>query len=155
MPLEIERKFLVHHELWNSLEKPKPILIKQAYISTDKTKTIRLRLKNEKAFLTLKGETRGISRTEFEYEIPAKEAEEMIFLFCDKKIEKKRYEITHAEKLWEVDVFEGENLGLIVAEIELKSEAEELIKPYWIANEVSSEAKYYNANLLEMPFYKW
>ena len=147
--LEIERKFLVNIDLWNEELKPKPIQIQQSYLSSDPNCTVRVRLKNKKAFLTIKSKTVGISRNEFEYEIPYFDAQAMIQALATKSIIKKRYEIVHETHTWEVDVFEGKLSGLIIAEIELKHENESFALPNWIEKEVSDDPQYYNSNLIE------
>lgn len=146
---EIERKFLVDLHKWEVLEKPTPQVIKQGYISTDVEKTVRVRTKNNLAFLTIKGKTEGISRAEFEYEIPLIDAEILLSDFCSKVLYKNRYEIVHAEKMWEIDVFEGKLAPLVLAEIELNSEDELFELPPWIGEEVSHDVNYYNSNLIK------
>lgn len=155
MGLEIERKYLVNKEKWNLVEKPKRNIIKQGYILTDPNKTIRVRLKNTKGYITIKGLSVGATRQEFEYEIPRNDAEQLLEKFSVSNLEKIRYEILYKGKLWEVDEFLGDNLGLIIAEIELNSESEIFELPNWIEKEVTSEQKYYNSNLSKNPFVKW
>jgi len=146
---EIERKFLVDKELWADLEKPTPVRIAQGYLSKDPEKTIRVRIKGNKGFLTIKGKTTGITRTEFEYEIPLTDAEELLKSFTDKALFKDRYEIPFAGNVWEVDVFFGKLGGLILAEIELNSEDQSFSKPSWVTADVSTDPAYYNSNLIE------
>lgn len=155
MGLEIERKFLVNHEKWAETEKPKVEFYRQGYMLTDPNKTIRVRATDTKGFLTIKGKTEGATRAEFEYEIPKEEAIQLLDMFAVSDLTKYRYKIVFAEKLWEVDVFLGENEGLIVAEIELSSEDETFDLPDWAAEEVTGEKKYYNSNLSTLPFKKW
>lgn len=147
--MEIERKFLLHQHLWDAVIKPSPKKIVQAYLVNTAEKTIRLRIKGDKGFITIKGPTKGISRSEFEYEIPLSDAEALILQFAEKVIDKDRYEITFEGKLWEVDVFHGKLEGLILAEIELESEDEDFSIPEWIAEEVSHDVEYFNARLVE------
>mgnify|MGYP006144745591 CR=1 FL=1 len=147
--MEIERKFLVNEELWNRAEKPEPKLIIQAYLHRSPEKTIRIRVKGDKGFLTIKGPTNGISREEFEYEIPLEDATQLIEQFADKVLSKKRYEIPMGEHVWEVDVFLDNLEGLIIAEIELNAEDELFLKPEWATEDVSHDAQYFNANLIE------
>ncbi len=147
--MEIERKFLVNEELWNRAEKPEPKLIIQAYLHRSPEKTIRIRVKGDKGFLTIKGPTNGISREEFEYEIPLEDATQLIEQFADKVLSKKRYEIPMGEHVWEVDVFLDNLEGLIIAEIELNAEDELFLKPEWTTEDVSHDAQYFNANLIE------
>lgn len=147
--MEIERKFLVDHKKWDALIKPEPNQIIQAYLLNTPEKTIRIRVKGDKGFITIKGKTIGISRSEFEYEIPLSDAKEMIELFAEKTIDKYRYEIQIEKHLWEVDVFQGNLEGLILAEIELDSEIEKFVKPDWVTVDVSLDEQYYNAKLIE------
>lgn len=145
---EIERKYLVDHELWNKLLKPQPKLISQGYILNSKEKTVRVRTKDEKAFLTIKGAQRGITRVEFEYEIPLAEAKILLDQFAEKILKKNRYEIEFQDHTWEVDVFQGKLDGLILAEIELMRENESFPLPPWITTEVTYDPNYLNANLI-------
>jgi CYTH domain-containing protein len=147
--MEIERKFLIHRQLWDAVIKPSPKKIVQAYLVSTAEKTIRIRIKGDKGFITIKGPTKGISRSEFEYEIPLIDAEALISQFAEKVINKERYEIYFDEKLWEIDVFHGKLEGLILAEIELESEDETFSVPEWIGKEVSHDVEYYNARLVE------
>ncbi len=147
--MEIERKFLVDKKLWNLVEKPQPKEIIQAYLLRSTEKTIRVRIKGDKGFLTIKGKTTGISRSEFEYEIPFEEAEQLISEFADKVILKNRYEIKVGNHLWEIDEFHGKLEGLLLAEIELSYEAEEFVLPMWAKTDVSTDENYYNSQLIE------
>ncbi|HEX2628179.1 MAG TPA: CYTH domain-containing protein [Chitinophagaceae bacterium] len=155
MAIEIERKFLVDKEKWQTLDKGECIFYKQGYITSEPAKTIRVRISSDKAFLTIKGNTTGASRAEFEYEIPVADANELFNNFCISSVAKNRYEISYAGKVWEVDEFLEENEGLLVAEIELESENELFDLPAWVNKEVTEESKYYNANLASHPFKKW
>ena len=146
--MEIERKFLVKKQLWEAFEKPSPNRIVQAYLLNSAEKTVRIRIKGTKGYLTIKGPTHGISRAEFEYEIPLKDADELISTFAEKVIEKFRYEISFKNHLWEVDVFTGKLDGLYLAEIELNSEEEHFELPEWVGEEVSTDPNYYNSNLI-------
>ena len=154
MPLEIERKFLVDNSDWK-LKIQREIPIKQGYLNSTPDRTVRVRIAGEKSWITIKGKTIHTSRKEFEYEIPLNEALELIQMCERPLIEKTRYEILENGKLWEIDVFDGENNGLIVAEIELKSESEKFTFPKWLGKEVSHENKYYNASLIKNPFQNW
>lgn len=153
MSVEIERKFLVDTTKLKDL--PNGTVIKQGYIPTENQVTVRVRLKGEKAFLTLKGKSEGISRTEFEYQVPMDEAEEMLGGFCGDRIEKTRYEIAFGSHTWELDIFEGLNKGLVIAEIELQNENEQFDLPEWVTDEVSDDMRYYNINLMKNPFTRW
>jgi adenylate cyclase len=155
MGQEIERKFLVNHNKWKQIIKPKGQLYRQGYLLTDPNKTIRVRYTEEKGYLTIKGRSLGITRPEFEYEIPLDEAKELLDKFAASELSKIRYLIEFENKKWEVDEFLGENKGLIVAEIELESETEVFHNPDWIATEVTGEDKYYNSNLTIQPFKNW
>ena len=155
MGLEIERKFLVHKEKWESLTKPKKDFYRQGYLFSDSNKTIRVRQTNDKGYITIKGSVIGLSRPEFEYEIPKADAEELLNQFSVSELIKVRYKILFKNKIWEVDEFLGDNLGLIVAEIELEQENEQFEMPDWIANEVTGIKKYYNSILAIFPFSKW
>ncbi|MFD2584645.1 CYTH domain-containing protein [Pedobacter vanadiisoli] len=155
MGKEIERKFLIDQQKWDNLGKPEGKLLRQGYLLTDKDKTIRVRATESKGFLTIKGQTIGATRSEYEYEIPVAEAIELLDNFSVSELSKTRYEITFKGKLWEVDVFLGDNKGLIVAEIELESEDETFDLPDWAGVEVTGEEKYYNANLTVRSFKDW
>ena len=131
MALEIERKYLIDLEKIGTLENG--VRIKQGYLSTNKDAVVRVRVKNDKAYLTIKGSTSGIARLEFEYEIPLNEANEMLEKLCQKPvIDKTRYLIKHDIHTWEVDIFYGDNEGLVVAEVELSSEDEHINLPIWV-----------------------
>jgi len=155
MPVEIERKFLVDKIKWGQVDKPIGLDCKQTYLNTDPNKTIRVRVLGEKGYLTIKGKMKGLTRAEYEYEIPLEEANEMISLFGEKVLEKTRCLINYKGKIWEVDVFAGDNEGLIVAEIELGHEEEPFTKPEWVTEEVSTDPRYLNVNLQEKPFSDW
>ena len=154
MALEIERKYLIDLEKIGTLENG--IRIKQGYLSTNKDAVVRVRVKNDKAYLTIKGSNSGIARLEFEYEIPLNEANEMLEKLCQKPvIDKTRYLIKHDIHTWEVDIFYGDNDGLVVAEVELSSEDEFINLPTWIKEEVTTDARYYNSNLMKHPYKDW
>jgi CYTH domain-containing protein len=155
MGLEIERKFLVDHEKWKQVKKPKGTPYRQGYLLNDELRTIRVRVTDKKGYITLKGATSGISRKEFEYDIPLADGIELLDNFARSQVEKTRYRIRFKGKLWEVDEFSGENKGLILAEIELKEEKEEFDKPAWVTRDVSDDERYYNSSLSVKPFSKW
>ncbi|MDB5155314.1 MAG: hypothetical protein JWR50_21 [Mucilaginibacter sp.] len=155
MGIEIERKFLVDHEQWDKINKPVGNKLLQGYIVDDDNKTIRLRISDSQAWLTFKSGTAHISRTEHEYEVPVNEAIELFERFVKTRLEKTRYCITYKSKLWEMDVFEGDNAGLIIAEIELDSEDEQFELPPWIGSEVTGQDQYYNSSLSHRPFKTW
>jgi adenylate cyclase len=154
MAKEIERKFLLDRTKLGSLDGG--TLIKQGYIKTIDKTVVRARVAGNKAYITLKGENTGVTRTEFEYEIPLNDAQQIISELCNGLVvEKTRYLITHSGHTWEVDIFQGDNDGLVVAEIELESEQEKFELPHWITTEVSGDPKYYNSSLLDNPFKNW
>lgn len=154
MGKEIERKFLIAGDEWRKLAKGTSY--RQGYLSTVKERTVRVRTIDDKGYLTIKGITIGASRAEYEYEIPAGEANEMLTNLCEKPlVEKNRYKIKQGGLTWEIDEFLGDNLGLIVAEIELEDEAQEFDKPSWIGQEVTGDPKYFNSNLTKTPYTKW
>lgn len=155
MAIETEFKFLVHKDLWNQVIPNKSLDIRQGYLYSDENKTVRVRTKGEKGYLTIKGKTSGASRPEYEYEIPLDEAIELLNLFCPERIEKTRHEILFAGNKWEVDVFQGANEGLIVAELEVESETDAFEKPSWIGENVTDDSRYANSNLIKNPFVKW
>lgn len=153
MSKEIERKFLVKSETYKDFPF---VYYKQGYLSLEAERTIRVRIANGKGYLTVKGKNKGISRLEYEYEIPIEDAEEMLSEFVNGGvIEKRRYKCIFDGKLWEVDEFLGDNTGLVVAEVELKVENEEVNKPEWIGDEVSNDERYYNSNLINNPYKNW
>lgn len=153
MGVEIERKFLVASDTWKSAASA-GVACKQGYMVADQRKTVRVRIMGDKGFLTVKGATDGISRMEFEYEIDLSDAQYMLML-CDKVVEKTRYYIEHGGLTWELDVFEGLNTGLVMAEVELQSEDQPFSLPGWAGEEVSGDIRYYNARLAERPFSRW
>jgi adenylate cyclase len=149
MATETERKFLVQGEFRHLAIRQ--IKIHQSYLSIDPAKTIRIRITDEKAFITVKGRITGksISRSEWEFQVPLKDAEEMISLCLPGKIDKTRFHIPAGRHTFEVDVFHGKNEGLIIAEIELSSEDELFERPEWLGEEVTGNPAYYNANLIK------
>lgn len=148
---EIERKYLVEGDSWKAdIEASFPI--NQGYLDVRGGATVRVRVKGEKAFLTIKGPSQGISRSEFEYPIPVEEAEAMIAQFCTSRcVEKIRHQMHVGGKLWVIDEFHGHNAGLVMAEIELESEDEEFELPSWAGQDVSLDEAYYNVNLAKPP----
>jgi adenylate cyclase len=155
MATEIERKFLVKGSYKNLSYNQ--LYIMQGYISSQHGRTVRVRTKGDKGFITIKGASNSfsISRYEWEKEISVEEAEELFQLCEPGIIEKIRYEIKAGKHKFEVDEFYGDNLGLIVAEIELSDENEEFIKPEWLGQEVTGDSRYYNSSLVKKPFNKW
>lgn len=153
MSVEIERKFLVNSGAWHS-EASRSIRIAQGYLCTDPERTVRVRLKGEQGFLTIKGRNDGITRAEFEYEIPLADAEALLKL-CPQLLDKTRHLVEHAGHTWEVDEFHGDNAGLIVAEIELGSVDEAYARPDWLGAEVSHDPRYFNSALSTHPYTRW
>ena len=155
MGIEIERKFLVKNDSWRgSVECEWRIL--QGYLATTGTLTVRVRLKEDAAWLTLKGPPRGLVRSEFEYPIPAEDAEAMLReLAILPVIEKVRYRVPYSLHYWDLDVFTGDNAGLVLAEIELTREHEPFDLPGWAGVEVTGDPRYSNANLARRPFKDW
>lgn len=154
MAKEIERKFLVKSLEWK--EQTEGILYRQGYLNSLKERTVRIRTINEKAFITIKGITVGVSRLEFEYEIPFADAKQMLDELVEKPIiEKYRYKLKQGDLMWEIDEFLGENEGLIVAEVELKDAQQTFVKPAWLGEEVSSDPRYFNSNLVLNPYKNW
>lgn len=146
MAIEIERKFLVRSEEFKVLS-TRVYQIEQGYIALKPT--VRVRLRDQEAFLTIKGPSndKGLSRPEWEYPIPFEEAQEMILLCGERRLIKKRYLVPHMDQVWEVDVFEGRHDGLIIAEIELDSCEATFTPPAWLGREVTADSRYYNASL--------
>jgi len=153
MGKEIERKFTVKGDAWRSLAKGTHY--RQGYLSSVKERTVRVRTIEDRGFLTIKGLTSGVTRLEFEYDIPVKDAEGLLGLCERPLIEKSRYKINFQGLTWEVDEFYGENQGLILAEVELESEDQPFEKPEWIDQEVSSDPRYFNSNLIKHPYTQW
>ena len=153
---EIERKFLVKSEAFkdqafNSYD------IRQGFLNSAPERTVRIRLKNDKGLLTIKGKSSadGLSRFEWEKEIPKTDAEALLLL-CEKRIiDKTRYEVKVGNHTFEVDEFYGDNQGLIIAEVELNSKTDTFEKPNWLGEEVTGDIKYYNSNLSKLPFKNW
>ena len=152
MGTEIERKFLVQGTQWRN---GTGVRFTQGYLNRDKERTVRVRVAGDKAFLTIKGLTRGASRAEFEYKIPVEDAEELLGLCEGPIIEKDRYRVVHEGATWEVDEFFGENAGLVVAEIELTSEGQSFSRPPWLGAEVTDDRRYYNSSLASHPYRDW
>ena len=156
MGVEIERKFLVDHEAWHKLDKPAGTHYRQGYILSDDTRTVRIRITDNHSYITLKGiETSNMSRSEYEYEIPIPDGEEILAAFAKNGTEKIRYRIPLGGFTWEVDEFLGDNKGLIVAEIELKNEQDKFEKPAWVTTEVTDDGRYANSSLAVYPYREW
>lgn len=156
MNLEIERKFLVTSNDYKK-ESYSNFYIKQGFLNSNKDRTVRVRLTDDKGYITVKGRSNasGTSRFEWEKEINIKDAKNLLLL-CEKGIiEKIRHLVDYDNHIFEVDEFLGDNFGLVVAEVELKSELEMFEKPIWIENEVTGNSKYYNSQLIKKPYKDW
>lgn len=155
MALEIERKFLLCDDSWRqSVERQE--YYQQGYLSGTERCSIRIRVTNDRAFLNIKSATLGIQRTEYDYPIPLNDARQMLEQFCQgAMIEKTRYFVHYGRHVWEIDVFEGDNQGLVVAEVELTDVDEAFDKPPWIGEEVSDDPRYYNVCLVRHPYSQW
>ena len=154
MAKEIERKFLVKPRNWSDLGPG--LKIRQGYLSATIERTVRVRTYGDRGYITIKGKTSGISRDEYEYEIPFADATEILDHLClQPLIEKTRYRIPFKGNIFEVDEFNGANRGLTIAEAELKSADEKIDLPDWIDREVSDDPRYFNSNLAEKPFSRW
>lgn len=154
MGVEIERKFLVSGDGW--LQLGEPVLLRQGYLSSHPERVVRVRIEGERAVMTIKGKTTGISRGEWEYDLPMADAVEFLDRLCEQPIiEKYRRRIPFGGFVWEVDEFLGVNAGLVVAEIELPAEDTLFDKPGWIGTDVSDDARYLNSNLIKHPYSAW
>ena len=155
MPIEIERKFLVKNDLWRT-EVESSATLKQGYLARGRSSVVRVRIADQRATLTIKGDRHGISCAEFEYEIPLADAEEMLVRLCHEHvIDKVRHQVRHGGHVWDLDVFHGANAPLVIAEIELTSEHEPFVMPPWAGPEVSHDRRYANAWLVENPYSRW
>ncbi|MEO8516761.1 MAG: CYTH domain-containing protein [Flavobacterium sp.] len=154
--IEIERKFLVLNHDFVDLAVTKNRIV-QGYLNSDPERTVRIRIKGDQGFLTIKGKGNdsGTTRLEWETEIPLAEAEKLLTLCESGVIDKTRHEILSGKHTYEVDIFDGENEGLIIAEIELTSENESFEKPHWLGEEVTGNKQYYNSYLSQFPYTKW
>ena len=155
MSKEIERKFLVKGEFRNFATAQIPI--KQGYLCSDPERTVRVRLKGDKGYLTVKGKSdeSGLSRYEWEKEIPADEAKDLLEICEPGVIDKTRYLIKYGQHTFEIDEFYGENEGLVIAEVELQSENEKIETPDWLGEEVTGNIRYFNSMLIKNPYKNW
>lgn len=155
MAMEVERKFLVVGDAWRA-EVASATRIVQGYVAQTERATVRVRIKGERAFLTLKGASQGIVRREFEYEVPVAEAEVMLGeLVTGPVVDKVRHLVGVGAHVWEVDVFAGDNAPLVMAEVELSGADEPFVMPEWAGQDVSEDPRYYNANLAREPYSRW
>jgi len=151
---EIERKFLVKNFDWK--RKSNGVVYQQGYLSNDSSRTVRIRLEGKVGKLTIKGRKTGLSGDEFEYDLPVKDAKYLLRNLCKQPtILKKRYKVHFNGLVWEVDVFEGENKGLIIAEVELNSADQKIKIPKWVGKEVTRDRRFRNANLVTHPYPNW
>ena len=152
MSTEIERKFLVNGTAWRQGD---GLELSQGYLHRDKARTVRVRIAGDQGYLTIKGATKGMSRAEFEYEIPLPDAQQLLKL-CDGPIIQKVQRVsTYQGKTWEIDEFFGDNTGLVIAEIELQDENEQFQLPDWVGKEVTEDPRYSNASLVTYPYSMW
>jgi adenylate cyclase len=155
MGQEIERKFLVRSDVWRE-EAHTSKRYRQGYLANNERCSIRVRIDEAKAGLNIKSSTLGVHRQEFEYALPLDEAQFLLDELCRRPlIEKTRYFVQHGRHLWEIDVFAGDNEGLVVAEIELEHAEEDFARPSWLGDEVSDDPRYYNVSLVEYPYKSW
>jgi len=155
MGTEIERKFLLQSDAWRDEARDSTRLV-QGYISRGERSAVRVRIKGETAHLNIKHTLDGINRMEYEYEIPLKDAREILEEIALKPlIDKTRHHVVRGKHLWEIDEFFGDNAGLVVAEIELSDAGEDFERPAWLGEEVSLDTRYYNSNLSEVPYTQW
>ena len=154
MAVEIERKFLLLGDGWRGLAPGKHY--RQGYLSTVAARSVRVRVIEDRGYLTIKGATVSVTRAEYEYVIPVEDAHAMLDNLCERPlIEKTRYRIDYQGMVWEVDEFEGENEGLLLAEVELSSEDQVIALPDWVGEEVTGDPRFYNSNLIANPYSKW
>ena len=155
MAIEIERKFLLRDDSWQG-SADDGVSIRQGYLAGSEKSSIRVRIAGDKANINIKSATLDITRQEYEYSIPVVEANEMLDTLCEGPLtEKIRYHVQHDRHCWEIDVFSGDNQGLVVAEVELGSVDEKFQSPGWLGEEVSDDARYYNVCLVKHPFKSW
>ena len=152
MGIEMERKFLVVGDDWRQAP---AVPYAQGYLNRDKQRTVRVRVVESQAWLTIKGANAGATRAEFEYPIPVADAEQLLALCDGPLVRKLRRVVVHAGATWEIDEFLGDNAGLVVAEIELASEDESFEAPPWLGAEVTHDARYFNSNLATAPYSTW
>ncbi len=152
MGIEIERKFLVNGDAWRNAP---ATTIRQGYLNRDKERTVRVRIAGDRAFLTIKGLSKGAARAEFEYPVPLEDARQMLAICEPPLIEKRRHVVEYRGSRWEVDEFLGANAGLVVAEIELIASDQPFAPPDWLGVEVTDDHRYYNSSLSLHPFNEW
>lgn len=155
MGTEIERKYTLKNDNWrNEIDYSERMV--QGYLAGNERASVRIRIVGDKANLNIKSATLGVFRQEYEYALPLDDAEKMLNDLCEKPvIDKERHYVMHDGKKWEIDVFSGENEGLIVAEVELDNENEAVNLPDWVDEEVSHDTRYYNVSLVKHPYKDW
>lgn len=155
MANEIERKFLLRNDSWRQ-QVFRTKSIRQGYLVSDEIRSVRVRIADDEAHLNIKSATLGISRSEYEYAIPLQDAQELLDTLCRRPLlEKTRHFLQDGNHLWEIDVFAGDNAGLVVAEVELKEAEETFERPPWLGEDVSHDKRYYNACLIDNPYKNW
>ena len=152
MGIEIERKFLVVGDDWRAAP---AIAVAQGYLNRDKQRTVRVRVVQQQAWLTVKGANAGATRAEFEYPIPVADAEQLLALCDGPLVRKLRRKVEHKGHIWEIDEFQGDNAGLVVAEIELPAADAAFARPGWLGDEVTHDPRYFNSNLASAPYSTW
>jgi CYTH domain-containing protein len=156
MATEIERKFLIKSDAWRNVVSAPSVHIRQGYLSSVKERTVRVRVADQEAFLTVKGVNVGASRSEYEYAIPLADAEAMLDSLCEPpQIDKTRHRVKHEGIMIEIDEFHGKNAGLILAEVELTDEKQHFAHPDWLGREVTDDPRYFNSNLAQTPVSEW
>lgn len=154
MGIEIERKYLVINEDWKD-EVVASKRIRQGYLSNHGTTSVRVRISNDSANINIKSGGLTVKRLEYEYEIPLRDARELLDTLAGGLVEKTRYKVRCGEHVWDLDIFEGDNAGLKMAEVELGSEDESFEMPNWAGKEVSDDPRYYNVKLIDNPYKNW
>ena len=155
MASEIEHKFLVRDQRWRE-QVYRSIKMRQGYLVSDATRSVRVRIAADAAHLNIKSATLGVSRSEYEYPIPLEDAREILNTLCRQPLlEKTRHLVRYGDHVWEVDVFEGDNAGLIIAEVELTREGEDFARPPWLGEDVSHNIRYYSSYLAQHPYREW
>ena len=154
MATEIERKFLVRDSSWQD-QAYRSTPMRQGYLVSDEIRSVRVRIAGDKAQINIKSGTLGVSRSEFEYAIPLDDAREILAALCGAKVEKVRHLVRYGGLVWEIDVFEGDNAGLVVAEVELDAADQAIDMPPWAGQDVSEDLRYYNSELARHPYKDW
>lgn len=156
MGREVERKYLVTDPDWKAAARPaRSTHIEQGYLCADKQRSVRVRIEQDRATLTIKGATKGITRDEFEYPLPLPDAKRLLDLCGRRRVSKRRFAVEYGGKAWVVDEFHGRNEGLVIAEVELRDASDAIDKPAWAGVEVSDRPEYYNSNLARKPVSEW